>query len=212
MSVVYLENFESYALASALTDVPPNYVTTGSSGAWTVVSAFGGQGGGNGTTASWSHAMYNGTSYTYTDLSVKCSFAAGRANIFARITGLSGVNSIPTDGYQLQCLSGTLTLFRGGYVTNLGSWAGSPADGTNFVLRLLCNGTSIKAYVDGTERISVVDATYASGKIGIGTFVTTGALFDNVTVDNGVIVNDGGGGFTMMMNSHGMSRRRRRKF
>ena len=212
MSVVYLETFESYALASALTDVPPNYVTTASSGTWTVVSAFGGKGGGNGTTASWSHAMYDGASYTYTDLSVKCSFAAGRANIFARVGSLSAVNSIPPDGYVVQCLSGTLTLFRNAYATTLGTWAGSPADGTNFTLRLLCNGTSIKVFVDGTERISVVDATTASGKVGIGTFATTGALFDNVTVDNGVIVNDGGGGFTMMMNSHGMSRRRRRKF
>ena len=189
MSVVYSENFGAYSVAKALTDNPPNYATTGSSGAWVTAAGLSDKVAQNPTVggANWAHAMYNGASYTYTDLTVRCKRGT-RANIFARVTALSAVNSIPSDGYQVQVLAGSTILYKGGYATNLGSWAGDPANINDFTVRLLCNGTSISVYVDGTLRIGpVTDATYASGKVGIGTFASTASLFTDISVDNGAV-------------------------
>lgn len=205
MAVVYDQDWESLALTTPLTDTPPSYMVGGSSGAWTVVAGLSGNSAGNLTIggANWAHAMYNGASYTYTDYSVR-ALRGGRANIFARVTALSGVNSIPSDGYQIQVISGSVILYKGGYATTLGTWVGNPSNINDFTVRLLCNGTSIKVFVDGTERISVTDATYASGKVGIGTFGSSTTRFDDITVDNGTVVGS-------LLRSAAMMRRRRRQ-
>lgn len=192
-TVVYSENFSSYALATALTANPPNYVTTGSSGAWVTAAGLSDKVAQNPTVggANWAHAMYNGASFTYTDLTVRCKRGTQRANIFARVTSLSGVNSIPTDGYQVQVIAGSTILYKGGYVTNLGSWAGNPANVNDFTVRLLCNGDQISVYIDGTLRVGpVTDATHSSGKVGIGTFAGTDALFTDISVDDGTQTQD----------------------
>jgi hypothetical protein len=76
-------------------------------------------------------------------------------------------------------------LYKGGYATTLGTWVGDPSNLNDFALRLLCNGTSIKVFVDGTERLSVTDASHASGKVGFGTFASSTTLFTDLIVDDG---------------------------
>ena len=208
MSIIYSEPFEAYTTGSALTANPPNFVTTASNGTWTVESGFGSNSAANLTTVNWSHAMFNGASYTYTDLTVRCKQGA-RATIFTRVTALSGVNSIPTDGYQLQSFPAMLTLYRGGYAVSLGTWAFDPANVNDFQMRLLCNGNQISAYIDGVLRIGpVTDATYASGKVGFGTFGGTTSRWDDITVDDGVAVDTISTGGGTMMSRRAVRRRK----
>lgn len=188
-TIVYSENFSSYSVGTPLTNTPtPDYLDTGSSFTggtiWQTISHFTNKAA-YCNAASWAHAMYNGATYGYTDLKVRCDATGGRTNIFARVTSLGAGNSIPTDGYQIQYVSPTFYLQKGGYATNLGTANYTPANTANFVLELLCNGTSISAYVDGTLIIGpITDSAYSSGHIGIGTYAAT-VYFTDISVDGG---------------------------
>lgn len=69
-------------------------------------------------------------------------------------------------------------IVKGGYaaqLVRLASWAGTvlgtvdttQAVNTFYTIKLQVNGSTIKAFVDGVEKLSVTDATYASGDPGI---------------------------------------------
>jgi hypothetical protein len=65
--------------------------------------------------------------------------------------------------------------------TDLGSYTGGYVSGTTYTVKLSMSGTTLKAYVNGTERVSVTDSTYtATGVPGMRTGMGGG----NVIIDN----------------------------
>lgn len=53
--------------------------------------------------------------------------------------------------------------------TDLGTFNGGYSNGNNYRVRFELNGTSLKVFVDGTQRISVTDSTFtARGQVGLG--------------------------------------------
>lgn len=81
-------------------------------------------------------------------------------------------------GYGCTANGGTYTLYRiqdRNNQSSIGSYSGS---GT--VKKATAVGTTIKCFLDGVERISVTDATYATGKPGILVY-GTGATLTNWT-------------------------------
>jgi galactosylceramidase len=136
--------------------------------------------------------------WTSYEVSVDTSIeTTGWASLMGRVSGVG-------TGYG--------TGFKGYYLTldETGAWgfyAGTGADSTNTVetsktlatgkatlaagswhnLKLVFSGTSIKGLVDATQVFSVVDGTYASGQVGLGTQHNNGmyttAYFDNLIVN-----------------------------
>lgn len=83
------------------------------------------------------------------------------------------VGGTPWQFYSLRIVSDTIYIYihTGQYSSaSLGSY--SYASQVNDTLRLCGVGTALKAYVNGVERISVTDATYTTGQVGI---ICTGA-------------------------------------
>ena len=77
-----------------------------------------------------------------------------------------------------------------GTSTSLGTYSDNPAEGTDRTVKLQMRGTSIKVFVDGTERISVTDSAISdAGRAGIrllyGT-ATTGYHVDSITATDAV--------------------------
>ncbi len=186
---MYSETFGSYTNGTTLTTNPPNYTTTGSGGSWVVQTStnLGGKSAQNPTLpgGTWAHAMYSGATYGTTDLFIKMDTEGNQATMFARVTSLDGGNSIPTDGYQVQVLPGTVYLQKGGYATTLGTWAGDPATPNNCLIELLCSGNQISVKVDGVTRIGpFTDNDYTTGHIGFGGINISTSQFNNIQVDD----------------------------
>lgn len=73
-------------------------------------------------------------------------------------------------GYMCLNYNGTLTLWRvlnQTSFTSLGTYANG---GGSAVVKISAQGTTIKCYLAGTERISVTDATYATGNPGLAVY------------------------------------------
>jgi pectate lyase len=68
-----------------------------------------------------------------------------------------------------------------GATTILGTASVSVSTGTWYTLRLDAFGSALRGYVDGTQLVSASDATFAVGKIGLGTLYAS-ASFDDVQV------------------------------
>lgn len=54
-----------------------------------------------------------------------------------------------------------------GSYTSLGTYAPGTAPASGMVVRLQVSGTTIKAFVNGIERVSVTDSDYSSGRAGV---------------------------------------------
>lgn len=71
-------------------------------------------------------------------------------------------------GYVLWVADGNLLVLRkwtDGSFSNLATWSYAPA--INDVLRLEVAGNVLKGYINGVERVSATDSTYASGYAGV---------------------------------------------
>jgi len=93
-------------------------------------------------------------------------------------TGVTGRISNPSNDYYLLELehgsSGTLVLYKrvGGTYTLLGSYVFGSGAGT-YTIKLSMQGTTIKGYLDGVERISVTDSAHSTeGDFGYRCFET----------------------------------------
>jgi hypothetical protein len=75
-----------------------------------------------------------------------------------------------------------LRKYSGTTPTFVEQYNGSYANGT-YTVRVVADGTSIKVYVDGTERISVTDSTYTAGNY-CGVLLERGGGNADVTLDN----------------------------
>ena len=83
----------------------------------------------------------------------------------------------------------TLTLYKriAGSYTNLGSFAVTIAASTDYTVKLSMQGITIKAFLDGTERISVTDASLSANgdsAITTGTSGVVGGRFDDFLVED----------------------------
>jgi hypothetical protein len=177
----------SYALGTPLTSTP-GYVDTGSSmtSIWQTANHFSAQAA-TVVGYSWCHAMFATGTFADGTLTVRCDATSDRENIFARVTSLSGANSIPTDGYQVQYLSGNLYLYKGGYATLLGSTSWTPSNSADFIMKLVFFGNQISVYGNGALQIGpITDSSYTTGHIGLGTFAGTG-WFTDMSVDDGTV-------------------------
>lgn len=184
---VYWEDFGSYALNSSVSVNPPNYVLLGVACDIQVKSGLGGQCAQQVSVGGWYSMIYNGASYTYTDVSATCNAALGALGIVARgnTTDYSG---LPGTAYFLfLSLPNTLYLYKdvGTVLTALGSTSWTPANANNFNLRLVCNGTSLTGYGDGVSLLTATDSDIASGKIGAIT-LGAGNQITKFYVDDGV--------------------------
>jgi hypothetical protein len=82
--------------------------------------------------------------------------------------------------------SGKLELKKlvAGQATALSSKSFSVQTNTWYRVKLSIVGTSLKAYVNGNLELSATDSTYASGKMGVGTYYAS-ASFDDIVVTTG---------------------------
>jgi len=83
----------------------------------------------------------------------------------------------------------------GGSFTSIGSYAATLANGD--VARIQCVGSTIKAFINGVERISVVDTAITTGTYtGIRSTQSSTARYDNFTAsDVGALYSDNGAFF-----------------
>ncbi|HEU4386952.1 MAG TPA: family 16 glycoside hydrolase, partial [Blastocatellia bacterium] len=86
--------------------------------------------------------------------------------------------------YQLALQNGNqLVLARrvGDTVTTLASRSFTVTTNTFFTLRIDAQGSSLRAFVNGTQQLTATDSTFPAGAIGVGTFFASGS-FDDVVV------------------------------
>lgn len=82
--------------------------------------------------------------------------------------------------YMAVLEAGDINLLKFPSGTSLGSYAFTPAAGTDYLVALKVTGTTIKVYLDGVERISATDSSItAAGKAGV-------IAFDAVTNTTGI--------------------------
>lgn len=92
----------------------------------------------------------------------------------------------------LQTTTSGFTMYRraSGSFTGIGSWSGTTASGD--VIKFQGNGTTVKAFHAGVERISVTESSgQTNTKHGIYSFVSTGPRFDDFSITD---LGGGGGG------------------
>jgi hypothetical protein len=95
----------------------------------------------------------------------------------------AGTGATNDDGYCMMLYNGDqfyLTRMDNGVETSLGTWASTPADNTDYTLRIRVSGNQISGYVDGTLRIGpVTDSTYSTGAPGLHFFDADGPRADS---------------------------------
>jgi hypothetical protein len=98
---------------------------------------------------------------------------------------ISLVGRYKDDGnfYQLALRPTKIELRKvvGGAWTTLASATSTLTTGTWYTVRLEASGTSLKAFVNGAQKLSVTDASHATGRAGFGTF-NGSAEFDDLTI------------------------------
>jgi len=112
------------------------------------------------------------------DVTIESTNGADRwAGLFVRQTDFNNTYYITLRS------SGVLSLRKlvNGTATVLGDFAMTVTLGTTYRLRLEAVGQTLKAYVNGTQVLSAVDGTWASGRAAVGTFMAV-ASFDNILV------------------------------
>lgn len=103
---------------------------------------------------------------------------AGAGSVVVR-AGTVGLNTYVVDAFGdkieiWKAVSGSWTL--------LGSWTGTVAN--TDIIRAEAQGTTIRALHNGTQRISVTDSAHASGRSGVGAYVTLGTSLASAQVDS----------------------------
>lgn len=137
-------------------------------------------------------AHCNSSDITTADYSVQADCNRNGASSWMGVAGRRVDYS--TDDSDLYCVIGSSTdgewrLYKqvSATWTQLDSYAATIADATFYTVKLEMNGTTIKGYIDGTERLSATDSSLsASGDAGISNYesgVGTGYQFDNFTAD-----------------------------
>ncbi len=71
----------------------------------------------------------------------------------------------------------------GGAITSIASKAYTVAAGTWYTLKLVVNGSSIQAYVNGVQELAASDSSLATGRVGLMSY-NTSAEFDEVIVED----------------------------
>ncbi|WP_433061249.1 family 43 glycosylhydrolase [Dactylosporangium sp. CS-033363] len=118
------------------------------------------------------------------DADVAVTSGTGDAGLVFRATGLGSGTDAYSGYYAGISPAGRVVLGRAANNwTQLGTANLTVAVGTTYHLRVTAAGSSIKVYVDDltTPKISVTDATFASGADGVRVF-NAAAAFDNVAV------------------------------
>lgn len=149
-------------------------------------------------TGGGSHIIFNASgAFSTSDYTVQSIYnpTAG-----ASYSGLGGrrVNFGVSDSdfYLISTQSGSNTIYLhkrvSGSYTQLGTGSVTMNNGSDYTFKLSMNGTTIKAFVDGTEYISVTDSSLAGpGDAGMFQNDATACFWDDFTVDD---FGGGGGG------------------
>lgn len=146
------------------------------------------------TDSGWEYAWWSAASFSADQCSqVTVSTAWAWASVSVRMAQHSGgTNNL--DGYALVAGDGGLTLNRwdDGGPSLLQDYSSSISGGD--VIRLEVAGTTIKAFVNGSQvGTDTTDATYGTGAAGLGTYNAT-AVLDDWYGGDGSGANCGGGG------------------
>ncbi|MGB0971912.1 MAG: hypothetical protein ACPGVG_13270 [Mycobacterium sp.] len=118
-------------------------------------------------------------------------------------TGANNWLCVRQDGwrnwYGIRASGTALQIYRrtnGSFSSSLGSWSGLAAGD---VLKIEAEGTTIKAYVNGVERISITDSTHTTGRQGLTAYSGTGAVWDDFEAG---VVGGGGGSSAPVLYHH----------
>jgi hypothetical protein len=142
---------------------------------------------GDGNTSTISRYYASGTPPT-ADYAVEATLNAISATTNERAGIWARMNTSTDDGYELtyQRESTRWALYKvvSGTATLLGSYTDVFSDGSSRTIRLELRGTALTVLIDGTQRITATDSTFASaGSVGILTrssTATTGIHIDNL--------------------------------
>ncbi|WP_168119557.1 glycoside hydrolase family 9 protein [Paenibacillus sp. HB172176] len=74
--------------------------------------------------------------------------------------------------------------YVGGVKSTVAFTSASIAPDTSYHYKIVLDGDSIEAYLDGVLKLNTTDSTFSSGKIGARTYAHTRAYFDNFVVSN----------------------------
>jgi len=111
--------------------------------------------------------------------------------ILSTYSGIIGRYQSNTNYYQLEVHSGNnkLSLWRNqnGTWTEIGSYPTTINNGTWYLLKLDMNGSTIRGYLNGVERINVTDTVHSAGKIAL-------RCGNDTRYDDIVVVGSSGGG------------------
>jgi parallel beta-helix repeat protein len=171
-ATLFSDNFESYATGSA-----PGGGWTVSGGTWTVIA--------DGTkvtkqTSTATTYLYNGTS-SWTNYAISARVKSGASGY---LNGIAGRYKDTNNFYVLALQNGTVVLKKkvSGSWTTLASTSFSFSTSTFYTLKLEMNGTALKGYVDGTQKLTATDSSLSSGKIAFR--CEASCSYDDVTVND----------------------------
>ncbi len=136
------------------------------------------------STSATAHA-YNGTS-SWSNYSVQARVKALSFNGSDRYLGLCARFQSSSNYYYLVLTNtGKLEIRKkvSGAATAIASKTYTVTTGTWYVLKLVLNGSSIQAYVNGALELSATDSALATGKVGF-TAQNAGAEFDDLLVES----------------------------
>jgi len=124
---------------------------------------------------------YNSIGFTDLTATATIGEAGNNHTVFAR-AALSGTFR----GYMVQAVPGGIPLIKirrvdAGVATLIATASGSLAAGDTLGIR--CTGTTIEAIKNGAAVASAVDATYATGSVGLGAHIAAGLTYSTFTVD-----------------------------
>ena len=189
MSIVYNQNFESSTVGTSLTDASLNYVVASAS--LSEVQTNWGTKAAQLSTGGWASAIYDGATFDYTDVSMRCGVDSRSIIIFRSNTGSYIAGGIPDESYLFQVIPNQPNEVRlwnctGGNIYLVAQTSSSGLDPSNYTCRVLANGSNIDCFINGVKYISVTGATYhPSGKVGFGSYGGT-AFYDDITIDDGI--------------------------
>ncbi|HEX3047102.1 MAG TPA: family 16 glycoside hydrolase, partial [Bacillota bacterium] len=180
-------------LASAATLFSDNFDdgnSTGwstSGGSWSVVTD------GTGvykqsSTSATAHA-YSGAS-TWANYSVQARMKILSFNGTDRPAGLCARFSNTSNFYYLNLSNANQLMLRkkvSSAITGLASKAYTVQTGTWYTLKLVLNGSSIQAYVNGVQELTATDSSLATGKVGFYCLNTSAEFDDVIAEDSGAV-------------------------
>lgn len=115
-------------------------------------------------------------------------------SLMLRATALTGGNTTPDNCYifdiDLTAAPAKVLIYKiaSGFwfpAYNLSSGTASVANSTNFRMRFKAVGTQLTAYIDGAQVLTASDSTFATGTVGMGSYVAP-AQFDDLLLNKGL--------------------------